>query len=185
MLFADLSFNVNKSSTKTIDVDKPFNLLDKTKSCPASGLVPARKVGLTVDVNAKAHADVDYGVVASGSIVPPKVNGFGIFADFDAQLGGTLDIDAFASISLDSGKIMIFQAGLPGLDFPGILTIGPSFQVTAQAIAKVQADMKMTVDLAYNINGAKMYFPPGSGSSLGTFSPANTSEFYYFINAYV
>ncbi len=171
-----LSFNVDKSSTKTLDVNKPFTLLDKTKSCPASGLVPARKVGLTVDVTAKAHADINYGVVASGSIVPPKVKDFGIFADFDAQLGGTVDLDVFASISLDSGKIMVFQAGLPGLDFPGILTIGPSFQVTAQATAQAQADVKIAVDLAYNVNGAKIYFPPGHGSSLGTFSPANTRE---------
>ncbi|KAI0087808.1 hypothetical protein BDY19DRAFT_1042228 [Irpex rosettiformis] len=170
-----LSFNLDKSSTKTIDVSKPFSLLDKTKLCPASGLVPSRKVGLTVDVNAKAHADINYGVVASGSIVPPKVKDFGIFADFDAQLGGSVDVDAFASISLDSGKLMIFQAGLPGLDFPGILTIGPSFQITAQAVAKAQADVKIAVDLAYNINGAKVYFPPGHGSSLGTFSPSNTN----------
>ncbi|KAI0689061.1 hypothetical protein BC835DRAFT_1418822 [Cytidiella melzeri] len=169
-----LSFNVDKSSTTSLSVNKPFTLLEKTKSCPASGNTPARQVGLTVDVNAKAQAEINYGVVASGSIVPPKVNDFGIFADFDAQIDGTLDLDAFAIVSIDSGKLMIFQVGLPGLDFPGILTIGPSFQVTAQAVAKVQADLKMTVDLAYNINGAKLYFPPSHGSSTGTFSPADT-----------
>ncbi|KAI0345976.1 hypothetical protein BDW22DRAFT_936994 [Trametopsis cervina] len=170
----DLSFNVDKSSTKTLDINQPFTLLDKKKSCPASGLIPARTVGLHVDVNAKAHADIDYGVVASGSIVPPKVSDFGIFADFDAQLSGTVDVDASASVTMDSGKLMIFQVGLPGLDFPGILTIGPSFQVTAQTVAKAQADMTMAVDLAYKVSGAKLYFPPGHGSSMGTFAPSDT-----------
>lgn len=32
----------------------------------------------------------------------------------------------------------------------------------------------MDVDLAYNINNAKLFFPPGAGSSSGNFAPADT-----------
>lgn len=38
----------------------------------------------------------------------------------------------------------------------------------------VEADVQMTVGLAYNISGAKLYFPPSSGSSTGVFKPADT-----------
>lgn len=57
-----------------------------------------------------------------------------------------------------------------------ILTLGPAFEVNAMASAAVEGDADMTVDLAYTITGAKLYFPPNSGSSAGTFAPANTSK---------
>ena len=95
-------------------------------------------------VEPKAHAVVGFGVVAAGTVVPPKITDFGLYASLDGSLNGTLTVDASASVSfgviiisdhlaenvlcyvvkttLDSGKIQIFQVGIPGLDFPGYFT---------------------------------------------------------------
>ncbi len=98
-LFADMSFNVDKSSTTTINVSQPFTVLNQYEKCAASHNSPAFEAGIKITVDAKAHADVTYGIVAQGSIVPPKVTEFGLFADFDATLDGTLNVDALASVS--------------------------------------------------------------------------------------
>lgn len=115
-----LSLNVDKSFTETLDLDKKINVLDKSKLCLPSGLTPARKIGLKVDAETQAHVDVNYGVVSNGSIVPPKVDNFCIFADFDAALDGILDIGAYASITLDSGKLNGFPDRPSWLEFPWV-----------------------------------------------------------------
>ena len=68
-------FNVNKSTTlPPVDVDKSFNLVDKSISCPPVD------ASVKIDVDAKAHAVATIGVAASGTVVPPKVSDFALIA---------------------------------------------------------------------------------------------------------
>jgi hypothetical protein len=48
----------------------------------------------------------------------------------------------------------------PGLDFPGILTVGPSFTVSAQVVGDVDVVMDMTVGINFDVNNAQLAFPP-------------------------
>lgn len=66
-----MSFNINKDSTKVVDVDQKVSVMDKSKQCAPVAGNANRKIGVKIGVEAKAHAQVDYGVVASGSIIPP------------------------------------------------------------------------------------------------------------------
>lgn len=50
-------------------------------------------------IDAKAHADIGYGIAAVGTVIPPTLSEFGIFASVDASLDGTLNIDANAAVS--------------------------------------------------------------------------------------
>lgn len=68
-------FNVDKSTTLTpVDVDKTFNLLDKSISCPPVD------ASVKVDADAKAHAVASIGVAATGTILPPEVTSFSLVA---------------------------------------------------------------------------------------------------------
>lgn len=65
--------------------------------------------------------------------------------------------------------------GIPGLDIPGILTVGPSFKVDALTTATLDVDVDLQVGLSYNINNAKLFFPPSSQlQSGGDFAPGDT-----------
>ncbi|KAF9474083.1 hypothetical protein BDN70DRAFT_340803 [Pholiota conissans] len=153
-------FNVNKSTTlQPFDIDKSFNLVDQKISCPPVD------ASVKIDVDAKAHAVASIGVAASGTILPPKVESFAVIAGLNAEIDGSVTMAADASGSLDSGKIPLFEVGIPGLDIPGILTIGPSFKVDAQATAKLDVNADVTVGLSYTINNAQLVFPPSSSSS--------------------
>ena len=46
----------------------------------------------------KANIAVAYGVVATGTWVPPWIDDFGLFANLDAQLDGILSINANANV---------------------------------------------------------------------------------------
>ncbi|KAF9563481.1 hypothetical protein CPC08DRAFT_705969 [Agrocybe pediades] len=162
-------FNVNKSTTlQPLDVDKSFNLLDQSLSC---GSVEGK---VKIDVDAKAHAVASIGVAASGTVVPPKVSDFSIIAGLTASIDGTIDMQASASGTIDSGKIKLFEVGVPGLDFPGILTIGPSFVINGQATATLELEADMTIGLSYDIEGAQLTFPPDNQKSSGSFNIGDT-----------
>jgi len=42
-----------------------------------------------------------------------------VSAGLTASIDGTIDMQASASGTIDSGKIKLFEVGVPGLDFPG------------------------------------------------------------------
>ncbi|KAF8154920.1 hypothetical protein B0H34DRAFT_783905 [Crassisporium funariophilum] len=150
-------FNVSQSKAlQPVTVDKSFNLVDQSVSCPPVN------AALKIDVNAKANAMATIGVAATGTLLPPKIDDFAIITSLTADLDGTLDIQADVTGTLDSGKILLFQVGIPGLDFPGILTIGPSLQINAQAIATLELNLGLTVGVNYHVGNAELVFPPNS-----------------------
>ncbi|KAJ7150538.1 hypothetical protein C8R43DRAFT_887267 [Mycena crocata] len=157
--------DINKSKAlPAVDFSKKANLFSQSLSCPP---ITAK---MSVDVDATAHAVVTLGVAASGTIVPPKSLTL-LRTGLTADLNGELDLTADLSGSLSSPSIKLFEAGIPGLDFPGILSVGPTFVVTANAKATLDLNVDMKVGLNYHIDKAQLVFPPNgqkaSGFSLG------------------
>ncbi|KAG6856513.1 hypothetical protein H0H87_003601 [Tephrocybe sp. NHM501043] len=151
------TFDVDKSKTLApLTVNKNFNLLNKQVSCPPI------TASLKIDVDAKAKAIATIGVAASGTIVPPKVSDFAVITSLTGDIDGAVTLKATASGTLDSGKLKIFEVGIPGLDFPGVLTLGPTFEVNAQATAGLDIQADMTVGLNYHLEKAQLIFPPDS-----------------------
>ncbi|KAJ6483567.1 hypothetical protein C8R47DRAFT_1017685 [Mycena vitilis] len=157
---ASNSIDVNKSvDLKPLDLDKKFTLLNKSIKC---GAVNAK---VNADVDAKVHAVASVGVAAQGTIIPPKLTDIAFITGLNAQVTGTLSMTADVAGSISSGSITLLNLGIPGLDFPGILTVGPSFQVDAKATANFDVNLDLTTDIALDIKNAKLTFPPGSGDA--------------------
>ncbi|KAJ3573067.1 hypothetical protein NP233_g2672 [Leucocoprinus birnbaumii] len=174
-------FDVDKSTKlKPFDLNKSFNLIDKKIDCSAP-LPVGSKVNATVgvsgevkvDVDAKVHAVASLGVVAAGTVIPPKVTDFGITSGLTANLDSTIKMTAGVGGSIDSGEIKLFEVGIPGLDFPGVLSIGPTFQVNAEGKATLDLDVDLNVGVKWSIDKAQFTFPKG-GSKGGSFKPQNT-----------
>ncbi|KAJ7763198.1 hypothetical protein DFH07DRAFT_956572 [Mycena maculata] len=108
-----------------LNIDKTLPVFTQSVSCPAPGPSASMKVNAVVSV----------GMTAEGTFIPPSLSAIGIFSGLDATMTGTMKLSGSATGSIDSGPITVFSVGIPGLDFPGILTIGPTFQIQAQATA--------------------------------------------------
>lgn len=158
----DNDVHVDQTFDVPVNVDQTFNLLNESVSCQP---IDAK---LSINVAAKAYALATLGVSASGTLVPPNINDFAIRANLDATLDGTIDLLADVTGTLDSGKIPLFQVGIPGLDFPGILSIGPTFEIDAQAVAKLDVALDLNVGVVYNISKAQFVFPPNKTDSVGS-----------------
>ncbi|ESK93403.1 hypothetical protein Moror_1814 [Moniliophthora roreri MCA 2997] len=147
-------FDVNKNiDLPPINVNQNFNIFRSQIAC---GPVNA---DVSADVFADANALVSLGVAAIGTIAPPKIDDFQVVAGINADLDGTLSLTANLGGTLDSGDIKIFQVGIPGLTFPGILEVGPTFEINARATASLDVNMDLTVGLTYQISDAQFTFP--------------------------
>ncbi|KAJ7052666.1 hypothetical protein C8F01DRAFT_1261454 [Mycena amicta] len=157
---ASNSISAKKTVTlKPLDLKKTIPLIDKSVQC---GAVTAK---LTADIDANAHAVASVGVAASGTLVPPKLTDFGLITGLTASIDGTLNLNADVAGSIDSGKIPLVNLGVPGLDFPGILTVGPSFQVNAEFTGSFDVNLDMKVGIVFNVNNAQIAFPPGTAGA--------------------
>jgi len=108
----------------------------------------------------------------------------------NANIDGSIALSAGVGGTLDSGKIKLFETGVPGLDFPGyvhvrvwvdietnnlcrIVSIGPTLQINAQAKASLDLDVDMTLGVNYDIGQVNFTFPTGGGQG-GSFTPGDT-----------
>jgi hypothetical protein len=171
------SFSKNLSTTlPAINVNKDFTLLNANVDCSGSagGASAGISANIKSDLLAQAHAVVSIGAVANGTILPPAIKDFALFANLNADIDSTLTINGTASGSLDSGVKTVFEVGIPGLDFPGIFTLGPSFKVNAQATATLDLDIDMAVNLAYKVTNGQLIFPPNAQlPGGGNFAPSD------------
>ncbi|SJL12386.1 uncharacterized protein ARMOST_15812 [Armillaria ostoyae] len=155
--------SIDKSFAIPVDVDQTFNLLNESISCPSID------ASLNINVAAKAHALATLGVSASGTIIPPNIDDFGITANLDATLNGAIDIIADVTGTLDSGRITLLQPiTFAGFQIPGIFSIGPSFQIDAQANATLDVNLDLNVGVVYNISQAQFVFPPTDSNAPGS-----------------
>ncbi|EIM91796.1 uncharacterized protein STEHIDRAFT_46336 [Stereum hirsutum FP-91666 SS1] len=171
------SIAVSNSLATLISADVPCSASVASPTFSAGPVSAQAGVEASVDVNLDAQIQV--GIVAAGSLIPPKITELGLTADFNASIDGKLNLEANVTGTIDSGTISLFQVGIPGLSFPGILTIGPSFAINAEAKATLEIDVDLTLDLAHNITNGHMVFPPGAASAdqttnNGQFVPSNT-----------
>ncbi|KAH9053109.1 hypothetical protein EDB87DRAFT_291780 [Lactarius vividus] len=163
----------NKTITQDlqpVDFNGATNLFNTSVDCTAS------TASLSLDVDAAVHAAVSLGAVAAGTLVPPKISEFGLTLGLNGNIDALFSIAANLTGRVSSGTIPLFQIGIPGLSFPGILDIGPEFKVTGEvdadlALANVGADVRVT----YNLSDVAVIFPPQRCKNGGAFKEG-TSE---------
>ncbi|KAF8177314.1 hypothetical protein K438DRAFT_1770082 [Mycena galopus ATCC 62051] len=141
-----------------ITFDKSVNLVNQQVAC---GPVSA---SLSVDMDANANAQIAITAAAQGTIAPPKLTSFGVVAGMTASVSGTMTLNADVTGNVDSGQIQLVNLGIPGFDFPGIFTVGPSFTVSAEVTGSVDVTMDMTVGLEFDLNNAQLAFPPSDSN---------------------
>ncbi|KAL4259382.1 hypothetical protein AB1N83_008474 [Pleurotus pulmonarius] len=159
-----------------VHVSQNFPIIKKSFSCDVPGENgPSVKGSLEASIDASVHAVVQVGIAAEGTIIPPRIDSFGLFAALDADISGTLNIVASAAGTFDSGTINIFEQGIPGLEFPGILTVGPMFRLEAKASTTVEGSVDAKVGLTYRVDDAQLFFPKTDRKRpTGGFAPNNT-----------
>ncbi|KAF7292375.1 hypothetical protein HMN09_01221600 [Mycena chlorophos] len=138
-------------------VNKKVSLINQSANCGAAG----GKLSVDLAANAKAQATIT--VAAKGTVVPPNLSSFSLVAGVTANIGGTVTMTAGLSGNINSGTITVLKQPVVGLNFPGVLTVGPVFQVTASMAGTVQIPMNMNMGINFVVNKAQLAFPASAG----------------------
>ena len=64
-----------------------------------------------------------------------------------------------------SDVIVLFSVGLPGLQVPGVFSVGPKFSISTQVKAELGASLAATIVLQQTFETLDFIFPPSSGKS--------------------
>ncbi|KAJ7143218.1 hypothetical protein C8R43DRAFT_891858 [Mycena crocata] len=162
----------------SLSFDKTVNLIDSTLDCSGSvaGIQGNLNAALRVDLAATANAEASVTVAASGKVIPPSLTSFSVIAGMNANVAGTMTMTADVSGHIDSGKSNLVSTRLPGINFPGILTVGPTFKVDAQIVGDIELSMDMTVGLNFDVNNAQIAFPASAANKVdgGSFKAGDT-----------
>ncbi|KAJ7023264.1 hypothetical protein C8F04DRAFT_1134894 [Mycena alexandri] len=152
------------SDSKTFDIkpvqfSKQKNLFNASLGCgPITGSV-------NVDVTANVNAQPSLTFTIEGSLFPPEFTTFSVVAAISGNAGGTVDLTADVTGQVDSGKITLFSSTIPGLGIPGIIEVGPIFEVDAQFVGELELEMDLTVGVNLQLNNAQLTFPPDDSAS--------------------
>ncbi|KAF4571662.1 hypothetical protein EYR36_009005 [Pleurotus pulmonarius] len=74
-------------------------------------------------------------------------------------------------------KVIVAPIGIPELNFPGILTVGPSFKVIAEGKANMEHGMKLDIPFNYKMNNVRLFFPPSAAQkSVAPIEPAQSLD---------
>ncbi|KAI0727074.1 hypothetical protein C8Q72DRAFT_925596 [Fomitopsis betulina] len=172
-LVADNITNFNHTLSAdpvTITFDNQTILLDT--SSPTISVDSHFSVSGDLKVAVTPHVDltVQVGIGAAGTLVPPELTELGLITNLNGQLDGTLNLNTTAMSTFSTGSIPLFQVGIPGLDIPGILSVGPTFQINAKATAVIPVAVSLDTDFEFNAENLELYFPPTSSSYSGDIS---------------
>ncbi|EJD50572.1 hypothetical protein AURDEDRAFT_112184 [Auricularia subglabra TFB-10046 SS5] len=164
--------------TKTIDlppigVHEEFELFKTSIDCP----VPAEggagfSAGLDVDLNVDLDAQVGFGFAVEGHIFPPMISKMQLIGKLNGSASAIFNIDAYATGKLDTGLIQLYKAGLPGLNLPGIIELGPQFVVNGKLQADLEVEANIKTGVSWSWPDVQLAFPPDDDSS----SSAQTSH---------
>ncbi|KAF4602789.1 hypothetical protein EYR40_006006 [Pleurotus pulmonarius] len=138
---------------------RQVDLLKLRQTCGNAAL------SLDVSVDGKAHAVVQVGVVASGTIIPPHMAKFGAFADLTADLETHLRVNAQLQGSIDTGRKTLFKTNVEGFNVPGIFSATPELSIDGHVVAQLDISMNLDVGVGYQIDGLQLWLPASAGHS--------------------
>jgi hypothetical protein len=94
----ETKFDKNEKSTPPpVDINTKFNVFNSSLDCGDKG-----KLALTVDSTTVAHANVTFGLVTAGTLVPPKFDTFSFTGGISAEFNGTLHWKGAGNVSTRS-----------------------------------------------------------------------------------
>uniref|UniRef100_A0A8H7XJL8 Chitinase n=1 Tax=Psilocybe cubensis TaxID=181762 RepID=A0A8H7XJL8_PSICU len=107
-------------------------------------------ISVTAQGNARAH--LNYGFYLEGSLFPLNVDSAYVYANSDASASLGFAVTGRAELQYDTGRIpLVPELAWPGLKWPGIITVGPTFNIYGQIIGQLSLSGTFGATAAYTL----------------------------------
>lgn len=155
-----------------LDVHKNFTIFDGSIDCSALGFSANAHLDTDVDVS----VTLTIGYIISGKIFPPAITRAAFTTALEGAAQAVFNVNTEAIGTFDTGLLTLYELGLPGLTIPGIISVGPSFAIQAQAQASLGVITQAKITAAYNLTNLQVVFPKDQGDSSAAADNATPSK---------
>ncbi|KAF7359586.1 hypothetical protein MVEN_00682300 [Mycena venus] len=129
-------------------LDDNFPLFDTALSCDI-GLV-SFDATVNADVDLDSQMNIGFAFLMNSTVAPSAIDNFGLAAAVSGYAKGIINIRSLLSGDVDSGNIPVFKAGIPGLSFPCLLTLGPEAAINVRAGAGFDVNTDIAVPITWS-----------------------------------
>ncbi|KAH7101998.1 hypothetical protein BKA62DRAFT_770217 [Auriculariales sp. MPI-PUGE-AT-0066] len=153
-----------------IRFDRNFNLVNQSFECKAGNVDLAGTLQLDADL--AVHIMSAFSLKVSGDVLPiPVIKEFALTATAHGQAGATFTAQAAITGEFSTGDFKLFEAGLPGANFPGILNLGPRFILNSRLDANLGLQVGAKLGATYQLPMVTLVFPESAGKSSAHVQP--------------
>ncbi|KAJ8496098.1 hypothetical protein ONZ45_g12593 [Pleurotus djamor] len=154
------SFSINPEWIKKISIDTGGQMIP-VYHLQAGSVHCNKGITATLDVSAggKVDADVRFGLMANGSVIPPQVGSWAVYAIVNGDVDVHLSVVASVYGQLTSGRKQVAQVDVTPLQIPGIISLGPFVRLEVEAMLDVGLDVFVDAHLKYKVNQLEFWHP--------------------------
>ncbi|KAJ8520806.1 hypothetical protein ONZ45_g2441 [Pleurotus djamor] len=154
------SFSINPEWIKKINIDTGGQMIP-VYHLQAGSVHCNKGIAATLDVSAggKVDADVRFGLMANGSVIPPQIGSWAVYAIVNGDVDVHLSVVASVYGQLTSGRKQVAQVDVTPLQIPGIISLGPFVRLEVEAMLDVGLDVFVDAHLKYKVNKLEFWHP--------------------------
>ncbi|RUS23820.1 hypothetical protein BC938DRAFT_474576 [Jimgerdemannia flammicorona] len=131
---------------------------------------------LSVETGGKITGTVSFGYYVSGTIIPPKIKDHYAYFNGNADVEVELTLSGLVQYNFIGLEVPVVPTiGLPGLNYPGLLTLGPYFEINSALTGDIALYGTITASTGFSMPMVDISI--GNGSE-----PKSTSEGTNFAN---
>ncbi|KAF4581481.1 hypothetical protein EYR40_009767 [Pleurotus pulmonarius] len=117
------------------------------------------EVSLKVEAGGSIDADVKLGLVVHGSVIPPHLGDFAVYAIVDANVDAHLHAHAYVHGHLDTGRKELLKFPITPIQIQPIFSLGPEIRLDARAELELAIEVDIDAHLKYNVNKLEFWYP--------------------------
>ncbi|KAJ8462087.1 hypothetical protein ONZ45_g18060 [Pleurotus djamor] len=114
---------------------------------------------LKVSAGGLVDAHIKFGLTANGSVIPPQLGSYAIYAIVDADVDANLEVTATLTGHIHTKRAEIVSAAITPLQIPKIIELGPSVRLEAQAELDLALEVVINTHLKYHVDHLEFWFP--------------------------
>ncbi|KAF9488995.1 hypothetical protein BDN71DRAFT_368480 [Pleurotus eryngii] len=154
------SFTINPEHLLKLQHHTPHDVvvLNAQTELP-HGCANSVEISLKVEAGGSIDADVKLGLVVHGSVIPPHLGDFAVYAIVDAKVNAHLHAHAYVHGHLDTGRKELLKFPITPIQIQPIFSLGPEIRLDARAELDLAIEVDIDAHLKYDVNKLEFWYP--------------------------
>ncbi|KAJ8520789.1 hypothetical protein ONZ45_g2437 [Pleurotus djamor] len=155
-------FKINPELTKSAHFKSAHDVTvfelegSRKPKCDSSNGITAN---LKITASGEVTATVRIGIVANGSVIPPSIGSFAVYAITDANVDAHIVAKASVVGHIETPRKKLGHVDISPLQIPGVISLGPFVELEVQADFELGLEVNVDTHLKYKAQDLEFWYP--------------------------